>query len=204
MWYCHNICNNANRDIMNNSIYLRCIPELHLTPILDARPEVRLCNNTQYTSQFSGPVSATDSDSLQSLILNLNPKRPDGYCFFCRIISSLSPNKGNALQYLKKIDIDSFIKGLGNTNSCAAYESLNPSCICNDCHVIANNDPIVVHIINRWNILNTRAPCSKLPITTDNRMPFFFNNISHPNSIPREFSFNNLTKVVSRYDSRSL
>ncbi len=200
MWYCHNSCNHLKLDTMNQSIYSRCIPQLQLTTVLDARPEMRLCNSKDYTSQFSGPVSA--SKKTGNLQLNLNPKRHDGDCFFCRIISSLSPNKGDALNYLRKIDIDSFVKGLARPYSRAPYEAPNPACMvnnmCNGCHNLAKNDPLVVHIINRWNVLTT--PCHKLPATTNQQIQYYFND-KH-NTIPREFVFNNTTKYVSQYDSR--
>jgi hypothetical protein len=190
---------------MNQSIYSRCIPELHLTPILDARPEMRLCNNKEYTSQFSGPVSASSikkTNAANNLVLNLDPKRTDGDCFFCRIIGALSPNKGDALKYLRKIDIDSFVKGLARPYSRAPYEAPNPACMvnnmCSECHILAKYDPIVVHIINRWNVFTT--PCYNLPSTTNKQIPYYFNSIY--NTKPREFVFNNLTKYVSQYDSR--
>lgn len=207
MWYCHNSCNHLKLDDMNRSIYSRCIPELRLTPVLDARPEMRLCNSKDYTSQFSGPVSASASSTKESkpeskLVLNLDPKRPDGDCFFCRIIGSLSPNKGDALTYLKKIDIDSFVKGLARPYSRAPYEAPNPACMvnnmCNGCRILAKQDPLVVHIINRWNVLNT--PCYNLPSTTEQQIPYYFNDMY--NTIPREFVFNNQTKYISQHDSR--
>jgi len=207
MWYCHNSCNHSKLDTMNHSIYSRCIPELQLTSVLDARPEMRLCNSKDYTSQFSGPVSASSSKKTttaetSNLQLNLDPKRPDGDCFFCRIIGSLSPSKGDALSYLRKIDIDSFIKGLARPYSRAPYEVPNPACMLNNmCHVcrnLAKHDPLVVHIINRWNVLTT--PCYKLPSTTNQQTPYYFNDMH--NTIPREFIFNNTTKYISQYDSR--
>ena len=208
MWYCHNSCNHLKLDDMNRSIYSRCIPELYLTPVLDTRPEMRLCNNTEYTSQFSGPISSSSSKETKpnptNLVLNLEPKRPDGDCFFCHIIGSLSPNKGDALNYLRKIDIDSFVKGLARPYSRAPYESPNPVCMinnmCNGCHNLAKHDPLVVHIINRWNLL--MKPCYNLPSTTDQQIPYYYNTMYNNNTKPHEFVFNNTTKYVSQYDSR--
>ena len=206
MWYCHNSCNHLKLDDMNRTIYSRCIPSLRLTPVLDARPEMRLCNNTEYTSQFSGPVSI--NPTAENVVLNLDPKRPDGDCFFCRIIGSLSPNKGDALNYLRKIDIDSFVKGLARPYSRAPYEAPNPACMisnmCNGCNILAKHDPIVVHIINRWNMLTNKGVCYNLLKTTNLQTPHYFNVMYNNNTTnPREFVFNNTTKYISQHDSRS-
>ena len=111
-WYCHNICNYTKLDKYNNEIFQRNFPLIKQPIILDIRPDIKPCNGIKYTSQD------TDINKNKSIEINLFPKRADKDCFFCNISNmsncknKLSPNKPYFIDFLKSIDIDSYIRGL--------------------------------------------------------------------------------------------
>ena len=191
-WYCHNICNYSKHDDWNNHIFKRNFPENVLPPVLDPRPDVKLCGKT-YIIQPKG-INLKDnnikSDNPELYIkkndinVNLNIYRKDADCYFCRILSSLSPNRGNALNYLKTIDIDSYLRLLHQNVSLCNNDKTNPYCFnllnCTTCNILKDTEPNLVRVIDRWNYesLNTVKP-------------YFYNKCPIK---PIEFLFNNNTK----------
>jgi hypothetical protein len=156
-WYGHNICNYTKLDKYNNEIFQRNFPLIKQPIILDMRPDYKTCNGVKYISQD------TEFDKNKSIEINIFPKRVDKDCFFCNISNMsncknrFSPNKPYFIDFLKSIDIDSYIRGLSYPIShCDIYKK-NPY-ICSEPHLCMNCkteiewNPQLVNIINRWNI----------------------------------------------------
>ena len=107
-----------------------------MTPLFDPRPDFNYGGDI-YVIQPRGPVT-TDKQTIitknqtnpfcqntESSIHNLNPLRSDRDCFFCHILNSLEPGKGNYLEFLKRIDIDSYTRGLTQfTTKSGTFEGL--------------------------------------------------------------------------------
>jgi len=225
-WYCHNLCNYSKLDQWNNHIFSRYFPEDKLPLVLDTRPSFKWCMDT-YITQPSGTLpivnadetnkSKTPQDNIVSknplkdlkapnLEMNLNPYRNDRDCYFCRILNSLCPDKGDALMYLKRMDIDSYVRGLTRYNTrCSEYE-LNANCInanldkdlCKSCKSELEINPSLVTYINRWNQCGNLEKCYQFPKSTTQMT-------SKPNYFygcpikPTEFVWNNRTKTLDQY-----
>jgi len=201
-WYCNNICNFTKIEDWNNTLISRRFPIYTLPAMFDPRPDFKICDN-QYVVQPIGKVSCdketiitnTPSKVEQSGIdgLNLNPFRKDRDCFFCRILNNLEPGKPNYSEYLRRIDIDSYTRGLTRFLTRCANQKTDPYCLfgglCPDCSSISKRDPTIVKIINRWTNINNRF---QLPATTDTiYKPRFYNGCP---GVPIENAFNNRTK----------
>lgn len=195
-WYCHNICNYTKTDKINNDIFKRNFPLVKQPIILDIRPDIKLCNGQKYIS-FDKKSNKNIDKSIQ---LNLYPKRADKDCFFCTIVNNnkcnFSPNKPNLLDYLKSIDIDSYIRGLSYPLSNCNIFKKNPL-ICSENHVCMNCknqiewNPQLVNIINRWNIPEFRGLFKN--IKNENKNLYCINN---KNTSPIEFLWNTQTKAL--------
>ena len=201
-WYCHNICNYTRLDERNNQIASRQFPQYKLPPIFDPRPDFKL-SGTEYIVQPTGKITAEKHNIIttkpnefavsENYKLNLNPLRTDRDCFFCRILNSLQPGKPNFIEFLRRIDIDSYNRGLTQYITRCPAEKTNPYCLfrslCQNCSDMAKNDPVIVKIINRWQDKNANF---QLPATTDlTYKPQFYNGCP---GIPIENAFNNRTK----------
>ena len=201
-------CNYTKFENWNKTILDRQFPEHKLTPLFDPRPDFNYGGDI-YVIQPRGPVT-TDKQTIitknqtnpfcqntESSIHNLNPLRSDRDCFFCHILNSLEPGKGNYLEFLKRIDIDSYTRGLTQFTTKSPNQKTNPYCLldglCPNCLELAKNDPIIVKIIDRWDVLNVGF---QLPTTTNViNHPQFYNGC---NKRPIENAFNNRTKALDR------
>jgi hypothetical protein len=198
-WYCHNICNYTKLDKYNNEIFLRNFPLIKQPIVLDIRPDIKPCNGIKYISQDTTLNSNINNE--KSNTINLFPKRSDKDCFFCDIIKSrnnFSPNKPYLIDYLKSIDIDSYIRGLAYPIShCDIYKK-NPF-ICSDPHVCMNCkteiewNPQLVNIINRWNIPAFKGLFENIMVKED--VANFYCQDEKKN-IPTEHLWNNQTKAI--------
>ena len=196
-WYCHNICNYTKLDQWNNHIFSRYFPDNVLTQILDPRPDFRVCGNF-YRDQPSGPVN--NSKKPIDLNLNLDPFREDRDCYFCRILNSLSPDRGDALNYLRKIDIDSHVRGLTQRLTLCPQMKTDGCCIqrslCRDCDNTFRSDPLLVKIIQRWG-------CNYQPCMGDTfqrvppMKPVYYNGCP---GTPIEHPWNNFTKTLDQWN----
>ena len=202
-------CNYTKLDNWNKTILDRQFPDHKLTPLFDPRPDFNYGGDI-YVIQPRGPITSDKQTIMTnkqtnpfcqnnegSSIHNLNPLRNDRDCFFCRILNSLEPGKGNYLEFLKRIDIDSYTRGLTQFTTKCPNQKTDPYCLldglCPNCVELAKNDPIIVKIINRWNDPNM---CFQLPITTNViNHPQFYNGY---NKSPIENAFNNRTKALDR------
>ena len=225
-WYCHNLCNYSKLDQWNNHIFSRHFPQNQLPLVLETRPSFKWCMDT-YVTQPSGTLDAINRDeanvkltpqnnivsndpikSIKPVTLNMNlkPYRNDRDCYFCRILNSLMPDKGDALQYLRKMDIDSYVKGLTHyLTKCSEYE-LNANCInanldkdlCPTCKESLEIEPSLVKYINRWNPCGNLEKCYQFPKdTTDTTFkPNYFYGCPIK---PAEFVWNNRTKRLDQY-----
>jgi hypothetical protein len=203
-WYCHNICNTTKIEDWNNTLLKRRFPKYVLPPMFDPRPDFKKCGN-KYVVQPTGKITCdkktiiteTPTNRLESNIeqLYLNPYRTDRDCFFCRILNNMEPGKANYSEYLRRIDIDSYTRGLTQFLTRCYNQKTNPYCLfgglCPDCSSITKKDPTIVKIINRW---NTDSACFQLPLTTDSTYtPKYYNRCSF---VPIENAFNNRTKAL--------
>jgi hypothetical protein len=198
-WYCHNICNYTKLDKYNNEIFLRNFPLIKQPIVLDLRPDIKPCNGIKYISQDTTLNKNTNNQKCNTI--NLFPKRSDKDCFFCDIIKSknnFSPNKPYLIDYLKSIDIDSYIRGLAYPLShCDIYKK-NPF-ICSDPHVCMNCkteiewNPQLVNIINRWNIPAFKGLFENIMVKDD--VANFYCQDEKKN-IPTEYLWNNQTKSI--------
>jgi hypothetical protein len=203
-WYCHNICNYTKLEDWNNTLLKRRFPKYNLPPMFDPRPDFKICGN-QYVVQPTGKITSdkhtiitqNPTKLLESNIdqLNLNPYRNDRDCFFCRILNNMEPGKPNYSEYLRRIDIDSYTRGLTQFLTKCSNQKTNPNCLfgglCPDCSYIAKVDPTIVKIIDRW---QSDKACFQLPVTTDlTYRPRFYNGCP---GFPIENAFNNRTKAL--------
>jgi len=195
-WYCHNICNYTKLDKYNNEIFLRNFPLNKQPIILDIRPDVKPINGGKYISQDS--VSYKNIDN--NLELNLCPKRVDKDCFFCNIINhnNFTPNKPYFLDFLKTIDIDSYIRGLSYPIShCDTYKKNPFICsephLCMKCKTEIQYNPQLVNIINRWNIPAFRGLFQNVS-ATHNNIDFYCQD--GKKNTPVEQLWNNQTKAL--------
>lgn len=191
-WYCHNICNYSKHDDWNNHIFKRNFSEHILPPVLDPRPDIKLCGKT-YIIQPNGLNIKNDTIKTENpelyikkndLNINLNIYRKNADCYFCTFLNSLSPNRGNAIHYLKTIDVDSYLRLLHQNYSLCNNNKTNPYCFnfmeCDTCSNLVNTDPDLVSVIDRWNYESN-----------NNMKPYFYNNCPIK---PIEYLFNNNTK----------
>lgn len=201
-WYCHNICNYTKQEEWNNKISSRQFPQYKLPPVFDPRPDFKYCGD-KYIVQPTGPITNEKQNIVTTKPneqfkptdnkLNLNPLRNDRDCFFCRILNSLQPDKPNFIEYLRRMDIDSYNRGLTQFLTKCPNQKTNPYCLfgglCPDCSTIVQKDPTIVKIIDRWQDPNA---CFQLPNTTDlTYKPQYYNGCP---GIPIENAFNNRTK----------
>jgi hypothetical protein len=187
-------CNYTKFENWNKIILDRQFPDHKLTPLFDPRPDFNYGGDI-YVIQPRGPITSCQNDT--SSIHNLNPLRNDRDCFFCSILNSLEPGKGNYLEFLKRIDIDSYTRGLTQFNTKCPNQKTDPYCLldglCPNCTELAENDPTIVKIINRWDDPNM---CFQIPATTNViNHPQFYNGY---NKIPIEKAFNNRTKALDQ------
>jgi hypothetical protein len=196
-WYCHNICNYSKHDEWNNNIFKRNFPDNILPPILDPRPDIKFCGKT-YIVQPNG-INLKDTNMKTSnpelyvkkndMNINLNIYRKDADCYFCRFLNNLSPNRGDALHYLKIIDIDSYLRLLHQNNTLCNYDKTSPMCFnlfnCDKCNRLKHTDPDIVSVIDRWNYESTNTI-----------KPYYYNNCPKK---PIELIFNNNTKNLYNY-----
>ena len=189
-WYCHNICNYSKHDDWNNHLFKRNFPENVLPPILDPRPATKLCGKT-YIIQPSGNNLKDNSIQTENpelyikkndININLNIYRKNVDCYFCKFLNSLSPNRGDAIQYLKTIDVDSYLRLLHQNYSLCNNDKTNPYCFnslncCDLCNTIRNTEPNIINVIDRWNqeSINTIKPYyyNKCPLKP---IEYLFNN----------------------------
>jgi hypothetical protein len=195
-WYCHNICNYTKLDKYNNDIFLRNFPLNKQPIILDIRPDIKPINGGEYKSQDN--ISYKNID--KSLELNLYPKRSDKDCFFCNIINhnNFTPNKPYFLDFLKTIDIDSYIRGLSYPIShCDKYKKnpfiCNEPHLCMKCKTDIQYNPQLVNIINRWNIPAFKGLFQNIKMK-DNNTVFYCQDAKK--NIPLEQLWNNQTKAL--------
>ena len=225
-WYCHNLCNYSKLDQWNNHIFSRYFPQNQLPLVLDSRPSFKWCMDT-YVSQPSGTLdnikrdeanqkltpqnNIVSNDPIQSikpvnLEMNLDPYRKDRDCYFCRILNSLCPDKGDSLQYLRKMDIDSYVRGLTHFNTKCPEMELNANCInynidkdmCPTCKNQLEINPSLVKYINRWNQSGRLQKCYQFPKDTTDMIskPSYFYGCPVK---PSEFVWNNRTKTLDQY-----
>ena len=190
-WYCHNICNYSKHDNWNNIIFKRNFSEYVLPPILDPRPDIKLCGKTYVVQPSAINIKdntiKTENPELYTkksdLNINLNIYRNNADCYFCTFLNSLSPNRGNAIQYLKTIDVDSYLRLLHQNYSLCNNNKTNPYCFdimkCEMCSDLYKIEPNLISIINRWSnkSINLMKPnfynyCVNKPIE------YLFNNNS--------------------------
>jgi hypothetical protein len=201
-WYCHNFCNYSKFDKWNNEIFARNFPTRKQPLVLDLRPDIKPCVGITYKKQEAGPMTAEPYE----LELDLKPKRSDKDCFFCHIINygCLAPNKPNYLQYLKIIDIDSYVKGMAYPLSKCDIFKKNPlvcgeKALCMNCRHKIQENPQLVKILNRWNIQPTRGGLMKNVDAVENKSEYFCDNGKRV--VPVENLWNNNTKAVyTKYD----
>ena len=200
-------CNYTKLENWNKTLLDRQFPQYKLPPLFDPRPDFKYGGDT-YIIQPSGPITNDKQTVITNKpinpfchntnsIHNLNPLRNDKDCFFCRILNSLDPGKGNYLEFFKRIDIDSYTRGLTQFNTKCPNQKTNPYCLlsglCPNCSFIVDNDQEIVKIINSWDDPNA---CFQLPITTNvTNQPQFYNG---SNKVPIENAFNNRTKALDQ------
>ena len=199
-WYCHNICNYTKLDKYNNEIFKRNFPLKKQPIILDIRPDIKLCQGGKYIPQ-DPEINRNIENKNRSMEINLYPKRLDKDCFFCDIVkckNNFQPNKPYLIDYLKSIDIDSYIRGLSYPIShCNEYKK-NPL-ICSEPHLCMNCkteiewNPQLVNIVNRWNIPAFKGLFENI-IVKNNATNFYCQD--EKKNVPTEQLFNNQTKAL--------
>jgi len=211
-WYCHNICNYTKQDSENNHIFLRNFPQNKMPIVLDERPAFKGCMEN-YTVQPAGPVEQaaketiyTDKPQAQfkptNYPLDLCPRCPDRDCFFNRILNSLVPGQGSAIEYLRRIDVDSFVRGLPQILTKCPTMKTNAFCLieqncCDSCRVNLLQNPDLVQIINRWKMCYPFKECYQMPSDQNSSVfkPHFYNGCPVK---PIENAWNNRTRVVDQ------
>ena len=208
-WYCHNICNYTKLDKYNNEIFLRNFPLIKQPIILDIRPDIKSCNGGKYISQDTQINSKINNNKNTSYEVNLFPKRSDKDCFFCNISNiskitnsncknNFTPNKPYFIDFLKSIDIDSYIRGLSYPiSNCDIYKKNPFICaephLCMQCKSEIEWNPQLVNIINRWNIPAFKGLFDNVKVK-DNITNFYCQDAKK--NIPIEQLFNNQTKAL--------
>jgi hypothetical protein len=203
-WYCHNICNYTKLDKYNNEIFKRNFPLIKQPIILDIRPDIKPCNGGKYISQDIEINSKINKNSISkntSFDINLFPKRSDKDCFFCGIVkckNNFTPNKPYLIDYLKSIDIDSYIRGLSYPlSNCDKYKKNPLICsepyLCMNCKTEIEWNPQLVNIINRWNIPAFKGLFTNIKVN-DNSTKFYCQDSMK--IVPREQLWNNQTKTL--------
>lgn len=200
-WYCHNICNYTKLDKYNNEIFLRNFPIIKQPIVLDIRPDIKPCNGIKYISQDTEINNHNNKNQNKSSEVNLFPKRSDKDCFFCNIVkskSNFSPNKPYLIDFLKSIDIDSYIRGLSYPIShCDIYKKNPFICsepyLCMNCKSEIEWNPQLVNIINRWNIPAFKGLLNNIKVK-DNLTNFYCEDTFK--NVPIEQLFNNQTKAI--------
>jgi hypothetical protein len=178
-WFCHNICNYTKHDQWNNDIFKRVLPEYKRELVLDIRPDIKLCNNKNPKNSIE--YRKFDQKNLPiNLERNLEPNSLDKDSKFCynKICLGSDIGKPYSLEYLKNIDIDSYLKLMTNKLSKCDNTKKNPY-ICSDIldsHTTLNDfSPQLVNI-NRVNG-STKFACLKSDnLDTNKNIENLFNN----------------------------
>ncbi len=207
-WYTNNICNQTKLNTWNKETLQRNFPDSKMPPVFDPRPSFRRDGNT-YFVQPSGPIDDSKKNQIftnptepmtpnYNFPQNLDPFRKDRDCFFNTLTTTLNPGQPNQIEFIKRIDVDSFNRGLTQILTKSPTELTNPYCVFPEmcqpqAFPVQNTPPRVVQIINNWN-----APLAQfqLPYTTNLiQTPHFYNGCP---GIPIENSFNNHTKQLDQ------
>lgn len=142
-WYCHNLCN-FKENQWNQDIFSRNFPEMKQYLPVDPRPDIQYC----------GKIVHGDQNVVKqpNLYRNLNPNRSDKDCYFCQLLINFSPNRGDALNYLRKMDVDSYLRGITDKYGKYPGAKANAHCIiknaCRTCKYEGiHEEPKVVEIL---------------------------------------------------------
>ena len=205
-WYSCQICNQTKLNTWNKETLQRNFPDSKMPPVFDPRPDFKIVRDT-YFVQPTGVITDTKKNiittkpneiiSNDNYTQNLHPFRKDRDCFFNKLPNSLDPGKPDEIEFLKRIDVDSYSRGLTQILTKGPTEKTNPYCVyssmCKPNQLPVENTPQVVKIINNWNAPNARF---QIPYTTNLiQTPQFYNGCP---GIPIEHAFNNRTKQLDQ------
>jgi len=125
-WYCHNLCNNEKLDTMNRKTFERTMPDYKTATVFDPRPDVKMCGGVKYV-----PNTSSTGIRPENLELNLYPCSATADCVFPRILGPQPYNTRRDTEYLRRIDIDSYVRGIthyysqkGNDTTCHCPNSV--------------------------------------------------------------------------------
>jgi hypothetical protein len=120
-WYCHNLCNNEKLETMNRKMFARTMPDYKTHTAFDPRPSVKDCGGIRYKHDRIQQEAAAPN-----LELNLHPCSSDADCMYPRILGTQPYNTRRDLEYLRRIDIDSYVRGITH------YYLKDNECKCNN------------------------------------------------------------------------